>query len=138
MKDFLVLLAILPILLVFVIQFTCDYRGFEEVQAVENIVYEGREKARQEGGFSSRTIEDIRKEIAGHLGIPEEDIEIKASAGANQVGRYDKNRLIYYTVKVKLSDVMAGGKLMGIDAGENKRTLVIDSYIASEYVGDYL
>ena len=95
MKDFIVMLAILPLLIIFVFQFACDYRGFEEVQAVENIVYEAGEKARQEGGFGSETIAGIRSEIAKHVGTDESEVEISVSAGAGEVGRFDDERLIY-------------------------------------------
>lgn len=138
MKDFIVMLAILPLLIIFVFQFACDYRGFEEVQAVENIVYEAGEKARQEGGFGSETIAGIRSEIAKHVGTDESEVEISVSAGAGEVGRFDDERLIYYTVTVEIPEAMAGGKLLKLKDTENRRKIKVSGYIASEYVGGYV
>ena len=137
MKDFIVLMGILPLLLVFIFQFACDYRGFEEVQAVEHIVYEAREKARQEGGFGDGTVAEIRRDIAEHLGVSQDEVQVQVSAKAGTVGRFDDERLIRYQIRVEVPGAMAGGGLFGIKPEDNKKLITFDGFVASEYVGGY-
>ncbi len=137
MKDFIVLTAILPLLMAFIMQFTVDYRGLEEVQTIQNVVYTVKETAKEEGGFSEELINKIKNDISEKLGISSEQVRVSVATPEGKVGRFDDNRNINYRVEVELSEVMAAAHLFGISSKDNKRTYVIDSYTASEYVGGY-
>lgn len=137
MKDFIVLTAIVPILMVFVMQFVADYRGLEEVQIIQSVVYTEKETAKEEGGFSEESVASIKAGIADRLGLEPEAVVVTTESEAGSVGRYDNDRNIHYLVRVELPDVMAGASMFGISAADNTRTYVIDSYTASEYVGCY-
>jgi len=134
MKDFIVLMAILPLLLLFMLQFGTDYRNNERIEAIQNIVYTAKETAKQEGCFSDELKTEITEKISKKLKIPEESITITTSEGKRT--RYGTEKDIEYCVSVKLDNVMAGGSMMGISNEENTMVYVIDSYTASEYLGD--
>lgn len=137
MKDFIVMMGILPILIAFIMQFAVDYRNYEEVQTIQSVVYTAKETAKQEGGFSNELQAKIKSDIASRLSINQENVDIVVEEKAGEVGRFDDDRNIHYRVEVKIDEIMAAGKLFGISKKDNCRIYVIDSYTASEYVGCY-
>lgn len=132
MKDFIVIAAILPLLLLFMMQFAADCQRNEKLEIIQNIVYTAKETAKQEGAFSRELQESVITQISERLGIPRHDISISATEGKKD--RYSSDRLIEYRVSVKLTGIMSGGRMMGIDDDENVCTYVIDSFTASEYL----
>lgn len=132
MKQFIVLIAVLPIMLVFLCQFTYDQRTGESIAYIQSVVYGAKEDAKQEGEFSDEIKKRIIKDIASGLGIPENYVTVEADAGEKRRYALGEGRLINYKVSVRLDNVMAGGGLMGIATNKNYTVYVIDSYTASE------
>lgn len=133
MKDFIVAAAILPLLLLFLMQFAADCQRNEKLEIVQNIVYTAKETAKQEGRFSKELQEKVASEISTRLGIPRESVEITAQSAPKS--RFDDDHDIAYKVTVRLEGVMAGADIFGISREENVCTYIIDSYTASEYAG---
>lgn len=135
MKQFIVLMAVLPILLVFMVQIGYDQRSTAAVDRVQSIVYGAKEQAKQDGYFSADNIKKVKQDIARAVGVTEAEVEFETDSEIKY--RYadtEEGRLIYYKVSVPIKDVMAGADFFGISDSENSYVYVIDSYTASERI----
>ena len=134
MKQFIVLIAVLPIMMVFLLQFSVDQVNSEKIAYIQSVVYSAKEDAKQEGCFTDEIRERIKSEISQGLDIPEEYVEVTADDEVKY--RYSKGegRLINYKVSVRLDGIMAGGALLGISEDENSTVYTIKSYTASERI----
>ena len=132
MKQFIVLMAVLPIMLVLLLQFTNDQANSEKVAFVQSVVYAAKEDAKQEGCFTDEIKERIVSDICEGLSVPPEYVEIEADDEVKYRYAEGDGRYISYRVSVRLDNVMAGGRLLGIEEEKNFTTYVIDSYTASE------
>ena len=132
MKQFIVLMAVLPIMLIFLLQFAADQVNGEKIAFVQSVVYAAKEEAKQEGCFTEEIKTRIVKEISEGLSVPPAWIEVVSGNEIKYRYARGEGRLIRYKVSVKLAGVMAGGRFLGIDEEENSMTYVIDSYTMSE------
>ena len=132
MKQFIVLLAVLPIMMIFLAQITTTEVTGEKEAFIQNVVYAAKEQARLEGAFTEEIQADIVSKISEGLSIPETDITVEADTDVKY--RYSSDRIIKYKVSVVLRDVIAGGKLLGISEKENAVVYVIESYTVSEKI----
>ncbi len=137
MRDLIVMMAILPILMVFMMQFAADFKSGEELETVRSLVYAAKEEARMNGGFSAELKAKLESDIEEKLGLESGSVSVTAADNAGSVGRYDEDSRIRYSVRVIMKDVMAGGRMMGISEADNERVYVIDSFTTSEYLGGY-
>ncbi|MCR5481457.1 MAG: hypothetical protein K6F52_01490 [Clostridia bacterium] len=131
MKQFMVLMAVLPLLMVFILQMTYDQRVTAQISAVQEIVYSAKEDARLAGAFTPDIQARMRSEIAKALAIEESEVILECDSDIKKRDGFSENRMIRYKVKVPLHDVMAGGALLGVEE-ENEAGFVIDSFTASE------
>lgn len=132
MKQFIVLMAVMPILLFFMLQMGFDQKNSQITSVVQACVYSAKEEAKQEGCFTEDITQRLKSDISRLTGVEESDITIEAD---NQVKyRYGSgdDKLIRYKVAVKIDDVMAANEVYGISDKENCYEYVIDSYTASE------
>ncbi|PWM68649.1 MAG: hypothetical protein DBX38_01535 [Eubacteriales Family XIII. Incertae Sedis bacterium] len=134
MKQFIVLMAVLPIMLIFLMQFTADQVNGEKVAFIQSVVYAAKEEAKQEGCFTEELKTRIVKEISEGISIPAECIEVASDDEVKYRYAKGEGRLIHYRVSVRLDGVMAGGRFLGISDSENTVTYVIDSSTASEKI----
>ena len=140
MKQFLVLLAVLPLMLVFFVQFSVDQINSMRAAQLTDIVYAAKEQAKQEGCFSADLQDRLRDDISSRLGISPDAVSIEADStpvsrlySADGFSSADWERgLIHYRVSVDIGPAMAGTALFGIKEKDNIDTYVIDSYTASE------
>ena len=134
MKQFIVLMAVLPILLMFLLQFTLEQKNSLAIAKIQDLIYSSKEEAKQEGYFSAEIRERLKYNIGQAIGVQPEEIVV-ASEDSIKL-RYDvgEERLIYYRVEVPIEGVMAGSRLLGISEEENRYVYVIDSYTASEKI----
>lgn len=134
MKQFIVLIAVLPILLIFMMQSVYDQKNNDAVNQIQALVYAAKENAKQEGCFTKEIKAKLKKDLSEALGVSAEEITIESSEGVKY--RYSKgeNRLIHYRVEAPVKNVMAGGSFFQITEKENAYRYVIDSYTASEKI----
>ena len=140
MKQFLVLAAILPLMLVFFVQFSMDQINSSRIGILSDMVYAAKEEAKQEGCFTSQIKSDLIANIASALQIDPADVRIEATdtvryriMEADRYGNDDWERgLIYYKVSVPIGELMAGRRLFGIREQDNVYYYTIESYTASE------
>jgi hypothetical protein len=134
MKQFIVLMAVLPIMLIFMLQFTLDQKNSLVVARIQDVTYAAKEEAKQEGFFSPEIKERLKKNIGRATGINPERIIVESEDSIKLRYAPGNERLIYYRVEVPIEGVMAGSGLLGISKEENRYIYVIDSYTASEKI----
>ena len=132
MKQFIVLIGILPLVLVFVLQMGLDQRNNKIIDTVQACTYTAKEQAKQEGCFSKELKENLTEEISLRTGIDESKIHVYGDEQIRYRYGEKENRLIRYRVEVEIENVMAANRFMGISDSDNRYVYAIDSYTASE------
>ena len=133
MKQFLVLLAVLPLCLVFLVQFSMDQVNSNRIGILSDMVYSAKEEAKQEGCFTDEIKAKLRRNISGSLGVSPDDILIEATEEpVYRVMNESERGLIHYRVQVPIGELTAGRRLFGIREDENVYYYTIESYTASE------
>lgn len=134
MKQFIVLMAVLPIMLLFLLQFTLEQKNSLVIARVQDFTNAAKEEAKQEGYFTEEIKERLKSKISQATGISAEKIVIESENSAKFRYNIGNDRLIYYRVEVPIEEVMAGSRFLGISQEENSYVYVIDSYTASEKI----
>ena len=101
MKQFIVHLAVIPMMLFFLAQLTLEAKNSQKIALMTDIVYAAKEEAKQQGGFDR---DALREELSLKLGVREEDIIIEAPE-AGSVPRIDsdgKRGIIEYRIVVPM------------------------------------
>ena len=127
MKQFIVLAAVLPILMIFVMQTGYDQKSNRAINMIHDMVYVATEQAKEEGSFTWEIQEILRRNVSNALEISPDDISL--------IFR-EENGLLFYRVEVPIRDVMAGSRLLGISDRDNQYTYVIDSYTKARKIPD--
>ena len=133
MKQFIVMLAVLPLMLVFLLQFSLEQQNSVKIAAVSDIVYAAKEEAKQAGAFTAEIQAGMKRRISERLGIPESEIIIESEV--SEVYRVDSERgrgIISYRVSVPIGSIVAGRSLFGIREEDNRYVYTIRSITASE------
>ena len=134
MKQFIVMLAVIPILMFFMLQMGLDQKNSQITTIIQACVYSAKEDAKQEGCFTTDIVEKMKNDISKLTGISKEHIEVEADDEVKYRYATGDDRLINYRVSVYIDDIMAGGEILGITDDENSYEYVIDSYTASEKI----
>jgi hypothetical protein len=135
-KQLIVLAAILPLLLIFMAQYTLDQKNSAIISSLQEQVYTAKEKAKIEGCFTEEINSELKKNISTALGIEEEDIIIDATKTRQyRINYFDprgERGMIHYRVSIPIQKLMAGGKLLGIREEENHFLYTVEGSTASE------
>ena len=134
MKQFIILMAVFPLLMIFLLQFSADQRHGKMIAEIQEIVYSAKEVAKQEGFFSPENLGRMREDLASVAGVDPEEIHIDSEDRIKTRYGAGDDRLIYFTVAVPIRSVMAGSTFFGLSEEENSYRFVIDSYTASERI----
>lgn len=123
MKQFIVMCAVLPLLLILAMQISLDQINSFRLMGINDIVYSYAEKAKQEGYFDC---DGLKAELNNKLHISEENI--MTSSDANSFGEFSRGSIIHYSVIVRVKRAMLGLK------ENNEYSYVINSSVASEFL----
>ncbi len=135
MKQFIVLLAVFPLMMAFMLQFAAQQRTDYRMQLINNAVDNACEKAKTEGRFSDENVSGLRKTLADISDCSEERIEISVPENMKyRTGRYDDREMMQYRVAVPIDGIMAMPGMFGISAEENSMTYVLEDEISSEKI----
>jgi hypothetical protein len=135
MKQLIVLMGILPIMLVFLLQYSLDQRNNDNISRLQECVYQAKEQAKQQGCFTTEIREDLIGKIERNFDIREEDMEIVLEEVPKyRMTSFDERELIYYKVSVPIDKIMAGNRFFGISDEENRSMYTIESWTASERI----
>lgn len=133
MKQIIVLAAILPLLLIFIVQFTLQEKNAQMKMDIANDVYAAAEQARQDGCFTEANISRLKQQLVSRMRTQEAKIVVDADEVPKyRVNSYNENERIHYRVEVPITSVMAGNRFFGISDEENRGAFVIENDIASE------
>lgn len=140
MKNLIVLAAVLPFLLLFMMQFTLDQKNSANIGRFQSYVYTAKEEAKQKGCFTDEIENRMREKIARDFEIDQNEIQVEATKEVqyrinqfeNEGEKIPTRGMIYYRVAVPIEKVIAGNRFFGIKDKENKGEYIIESYTASE------
>lgn len=135
MKQLIVMIGILPILLIFLLQYSLDQRNNDCISRFQECVYQAKEQAKQQGCFTPEIKDEMVGKIKQNFGIEEEEIEILLEEVPQyRTSVFDERELIYYKVSVPVEKLMAGNRFFGISDDENRAMYTIESWTASERI----
>lgn len=144
MKQFIVLLASLPLLLLFLLQFSLDQLNYSRLGLAADCVYVAKEEARLEGCFTQEISDQLRQDLATILAIDPALVVIESSKEPvfrvfegdeqeEQGGEGAASRgLIHYRVKAPVGPALAGLGFLGLGKEENQLVFQLESSTASE------
>jgi hypothetical protein len=131
------LAAVLPLLMVFVMQFALEQMNQGRIAALQELVYGAKEQAKQEGRFTPAIKSALARDIAERFRISESEVVIEAD---NRVkyrrNKFDEREMIAYRIEVPIEKIMAGNRLLGISDEANAGRYVIEGSTASEKLRD--
>ena len=138
MKQFIVMAAVLPLLLVFLISFSEIQEQNTVMAAVDDTVYAAKEMAKQEGCFSRKVQDWLKTELCRRIrGLEKNDIIIGSGTDTRPVARVGSaegsSGLIHYQISVPMPRRNSGA-LLGVKQDGKPKHYVIDSYTTSEYL----
>ena len=138
MKQFIVMAAVLPLLLVFLISFSEIQEYNFLTAAADDAVYAAKEMAKQEGCFSEKIQDWLRAELCKRIrGISREDIIIGSKTDTRPVPRAGSaegsSGLIRYQISIPMPK-RSSGTLLGVKQKSRPFYYIIDSYTTSEYL----
>jgi hypothetical protein len=137
MKQFIVLAAILPLLMVFVMQFALEQLNQSRIAALQELVYGAKERAKQEGRFTTEIKAELARDIAERFELSVGDVVIESDNRVKyRQNDFDEREMISYRVEVPIEKLMAGNRLMGISDEDNAGRYVIKGSTASEKLRD--
>ena len=134
MKQLIVACAIMPLLVVLIMQLGHSQVNLSKYSRVERTIENAEGAAKQEGYFSDSIKDDLIKSLLKIMNIPENSIMIEAT-DVNEIKYRSENyeeSLIHIIVRFNHKDVMAGNKYFGISNEKNTNQIIIDRYISSE------
>lgn len=133
MKQLIVMMGVLPILLVFLLQYSLDQRNNDCISRFQECVYQAKEQAKQKGCFTAEIRDEMVEKIEENFGIEEEDMElVLEEVPQYRTSVFDERELIYYRVSVPVEKLMAGNRFFGISDDDNRTMYTIESWTASE------
>lgn len=136
MKQLIVLLAVMPILLLFVLQFSLQEQRHYRMTRAETLVGAACEQAKQDGCFTRKNKADLAAELGRLFGLPADDIQIEGTESVrhriNDPLETRRRGMIEYRVSVPLRQMMAGASLLGISERQNQGVYVMQGRLASE------
>lgn len=135
MKQLIVMIGILPILLIFLLQYSLDQRNYDCISRFQECVYQAKEQAKQQGCFTPEIKDELVGKIKQSFGIEEEEMEIVLEEVPQyRTSVFDEREMIYYKVSVPVEKLMAGNRFFGISDDENRTMYTIESWTASERI----
>jgi len=120
-------------MMIFLMQYTVEQENHYNISLLQQMVYESKEQAKQDGYFTAENISDLKMKISDTFDVGQDEINIITdSIPKYRVNQFDERELIYYKVQVPINRIVAGAGFFGIDEEENKGLYTIESYTASE------
>jgi hypothetical protein len=122
-KQFIVLLATLPLMLGLLLQIGLAQGNFALTVRAESIVRDCREYAAESGGFTDAVRSGMAGRLAGVAGALPGDILIDADS------QPDADCVLRYRVGVPIKRLTAAPALFGVDPGENSGVYIIEGSV---------
>lgn len=138
MKQFIVLMAVLPILVLFMLQFMLDQKNHDNIGRLQEYVYTAKEQAKQKGCFTWEIRKEMVDKIKESFQIEEgEMVLILDDVPRYRTTGFDERELIHYQVSVPIKKIMAGHRFFGISDEQNRGMYTIENWTASELLREF-
>jgi hypothetical protein len=122
MKQFIVLLAALPLMLGLIMQIGLAQSNFTLTARAEGIVRDCREMAAEKGGFTARVRSELGRRLSGVCGGADGIVIIAEDEP-------DEEGAVRYRVEIPVKKLVAAPRLFGIKPGENSGVYVMEGEI---------
>ena len=133
MKQFIVFLAIFPLMMAFMVQFTLQQNMDYRLELVNEAVYDAKETAKTKGYFSDDEVASLRSVLSEIAGCAEEDVSIEVSEDIKyRKGEYDQREMISYRITLPVGRIMAFPSFAGVDKDENTAVYTMEDEFPSE------
>ena len=132
LKQFIVLLAVFPIMTAFMLQFAVQQNNNYAIDVINQAVCNAKEQAKTEGMFSADNINGMKMKIAKAVGCSAEQITVETSSGIKyRTDEYDRREMIHYRIAFPFAGLSAVPGLFGLGSGASA-IYVIENEIPSE------
>jgi hypothetical protein len=133
MKQFIVLLAVFPLMMAFMMQFAAQQNTDYRIQMINETVHNACEKAKTEGRFTDSNVAEIKNKLADISECSTDSIKVNVSKDMKyRTGSYDEREMIEYRIEVPINGIVAFPQLFGISKDDNSMMYVIENEFASE------
>jgi ABC-type tungstate transport system substrate-binding protein len=121
LKQFIVLAAVLPILLAFVMQFTLIQVHHSRLIRAEEAIHSARIEAGISGGFTTETRAALAAKLAAIYGVAPAEIGMSLDMEDGQ-----PRHVIAYKITLPVSQIIAANRLFGISDSDNSGYYTIE------------
>ena len=126
MKQFIVLMAVIPVMLGLLMQVGLAQQNFTRLMRVEQIIEDYRWEASLQGGFSSGMRSELAGKLAEACGVPGDSIALSLDPpGASMSSQ------ISYRIEIPGFRKVAANRLFGIPDADNEGRYVIEGSVPS-------
>lgn len=133
MKQFIILIGVLPILLIFMSQYILEQKNNHNISVLQEYVYAAKEEAKQEGYFTEEIKSDLIGKISSQFAIEPSEIHVELEEVPKyRTSQFEERELIHYKVTVPIEKIMAGSAFFSISDEENRGQYTVESWTASE------
>ncbi|MCQ2551192.1 MAG: hypothetical protein MJ146_03260 [Clostridia bacterium] len=129
MKNLITAIASLVLIMTMLMQMTLNERNYTRMIAIDQLVNNFKEVAREEGLVSSANKSNLISEISGATGIGEKDITVSGTSS-----RVNRGGKISYKVSVKMDKIYTAPAFFGISKEKNEGRYVVENSTTSEYI----
>ncbi len=122
MKQLIVLSAVFVLLMAFLMQIPLEAVNYEKKEAIEYYVNNAKEKAKQEGCYTSEILSELTRNIADKMNVSAGTIIIDNSTTLYPNIKYRKNSFekreeIYLKIHVPFDNIIAADTFFGLEDG---------------------
>jgi hypothetical protein len=123
MKQIIVLAAILPLMMAFVMQYSLEQSRHHATLSAEESIRYACSQATELGGFTPELSERLRSELASKLGVSADSIELALDApGEAEPARY--------RIVIPVGKIISSNKFFGIKDEDNQMRLLYEGRLA--------
>lgn len=137
MKEFIVVLATIMLLMVFVMQYSVQQVNDYKINQFQLYVNNAKEKAKLAGMFTS----DIKTELTNNILNTYKDVEeseiimnVTDDTKKYRTNEFDERELISFRIGVPIKKIIAGAAFFGITNEQNKGYYIIEGNTTSELI----
>lgn len=129
MKQFIVLIATLPLTLLLLMQISHEQINMAKLMSVERSVEIAEEQAKRDGYFTEENKEQLAAELKRILEISDSELVLNLPGAGNIKYRTEQ---ISYKIEAPFKNVMVGNRFLGIRDEDNVSKIIIDRQVTSE------
>lgn len=133
MKEFIVIIALFPILMWFPTQDAVQQINHSKIIAYNAIVDKHAQAARIDGCFTASNISSLKKELSNALYLNESDIQFTGTTSPiYRTDAFNNANMIHFKVSVPIDKFLAMNGFWGVSDNNNVINYSIENEVASE------